>query len=165
MLGSIEQLLDVINFEYKQSTDRIDTSLLAFRAYIILLYTIDFYNSSIFNKILDSTKELIHNAFKKSEINDCLVEFLKSTLTREIFQALVGKVQSFVTVSIMSGVFQSRTIESALRVLDLFNNANNAKDLKHRIDYKDFYNDAINKETSLKDHIILWIREKDRAKR
>jgi hypothetical protein len=34
-------------------------------------------------------------------------------------------------------------------VLDVFNDANNLKRIKERVDYKEFYNDAINKEVNL----------------
>lgn len=62
-------------------------------------------------------------------------------------------------------VYESKTIECALRVLDLMNSANSLKDLKHRIDYKEFYNDAINKEISLKEHIVVWLKEREKAKK
>jgi hypothetical protein len=37
-----------------------------------------------------------------------------------------------------------------VRVLDVFNDANNLKAVKERIKYKESYNDAINKEVNLK---------------
>ena len=57
----------------------------------------------------------------------------------------------------MSGMFTGRDIETAVRVLDVFNEANNLKPFKERVDYKEFYNDAINKEVNLKDHYIMWV--------
>jgi len=36
------------------------------------------------------------------------------------------------------------------------NDANEQRDLKHRIDYKEFYNDAINKEVRMTDHFLVW---------
>ena len=39
-----------------------------------------------------------------------------------------------------------------MRVLDVFNDANNLKPVKERIEYKDFYNDDINKDVNLKEH-------------
>jgi hypothetical protein len=33
------------------------------------------------------------------------------------------------------------------------------------VDYKEFYNDAINKEVSLRDHILLWMVEKEKAQK
>lgn len=44
------------------------------------------------------------------------------------------------------GVFEGKNIENALRVLDILNSANEARLLKYKIDYKEFYNDAINKD-------------------
>ena len=54
-------------------------------------------------------------------------------------------------------MFSGKDIEVAVRVLDVFNEANNLKALKERVDYKEFYNDAINKEVNLKDHYIMWV--------
>jgi hypothetical protein len=56
-------------------------------------------------------------------------------------------------------MFTGQDIETAMRVLDLFNEANNKKPLKQRVDYKEFYNDAINKELNLKEHYEMWIYE------
>lgn len=64
----------------------------------------------------------------------------------------------------MSGVFSGKDIETAVRVLDIFNEANNLKPFLDRVDYKEFYNDAINKEVNLKDHYIMWVSERDRCR-
>lgn len=44
------------------------------------------------------------------------------------------------------------------------NNANEKRDLKHRIDYKEFYNDAINRDIKMHDHFLVWKTEKEKAK-
>ena len=68
------------------------------------------------------------------------------------------------TIQIVSGLYTSSIIENVVRVLDVFNEANEAKPLTERIDYKEFYNDAINKDVSLKEHFKLWIDSKAKAK-
>jgi hypothetical protein len=50
-------------------------------------------------------------------------------------------------------------------VLDIFNEANDSRDMKHKIDYREFYNDAINKEVNLNDHLQVWKSEREKAKR
>lgn len=70
-----------------------------------------------------------------------------------------------ITISIMSGLYKSDNIKNSVVVLDVFNQANEQKDLKHKIDFKEFYNDAINKEVNLKDHIKLWILEREKARK
>jgi hypothetical protein len=70
-----------------------------------------------------------------------------------------------ITISIMSGLFKSDNIRNCAIVLDVLNEANEQKDVKHKIDFKEFYNDAINKEVSLKDHIKLWLLEREKAKK
>lgn len=69
--------------------------------------------------------------------------------------------QSYFTISITSGMFSPKVIEECIRFLDVFNEANNQRNLKNRINYKEFYNDAVNKEISLKDHFIMWIKERE----
>lgn len=64
----------------------------------------------------------------------------------------------------MSGMFSGKSIEAAVRVVDAINEANNMKPVKERVDYKEFYNDAINKEVNLKDHYLMWVSERDRCK-
>jgi len=64
----------------------------------------------------------------------------------------------------VSGVFDSRSIEHALRVLDIFNTANEVRILSHKVDYREFYNDAINKDVSLRDHIIRWLADREKAR-
>ena len=63
----------------------------------------------------------------------------------------------------MSGVFDTHQIENAIRSLDIMNDANEKRDQKHRIDFKEFYNDAINKEVKLTDHYLVWRMERDKA--
>jgi hypothetical protein len=51
---------------------------------------------------------------------------------------IVQKIQNSITIAIVSGMFDAKTIEVAVRVVDTFNEANNIKPFKERIDYKDF---------------------------
>ena len=36
--------------------------------------------------------------------------------------------------------------------------------IKERIDYKEFYNDAINREINLKEHFEQWIMDREKAR-
>ena len=65
----------------------------------------------------------------------------------------------------MSGLHNSKAIEYSVRTVDVFNEANNARTLKERISFKEFHNDAINKEVNLSDHFIAWIREREQCKK
>lgn len=49
-------------------------------------------------------------------------------------------------------------------MIDVFNEANNKKAMKDRVEYKEFYNDAINKDTNLRDHFLIWIDERERCR-
>lgn len=52
--------------------------------------------------------------------------------------SIVQKVQSSITLSIISGTFEGKKIEIAVRVIDVFNEANNIKPYKERVEYKEF---------------------------
>ena len=86
-----------------------------------------------------------------------IIEYISITIDKKRMLSVIQTVQSSITISIMSGMFSGKDIETAVRVLDVFNEANNIKPAKERVDYKEFYNDAINKEVNLKDHYIMWV--------
>lgn len=48
------------------------------------------------------------------------------------------KIQSSITLPIYYGTFEGKKIEIAVRVIDIFNEANNLKPFKERVDYKVF---------------------------
>ena len=78
---------------------------------------------------------------------------------------IIQKIQSSITISIVSGAFDARDIEIVVRVLDVFNEANNRRALKDRVDYREFYNDAINKDVNLKEHYEQWIVEREKCRK
>jgi hypothetical protein len=43
------------------------------------------------------------------------------------------------------------------------NDANDKRDHKHKLDFKEFYNDAINKDVRLTDHYLVWKAEREKA--
>lgn len=77
---------------------------------------------------------------------------------------MIQRIQASITISIVSGVINGKAIEYSVRVLDVFNQANNQLPIKERIDYKEFYNDAINKEINLADHYSQWIVDRHKAR-
>jgi hypothetical protein len=93
-----------------------------------------------------------------------IIEYISITAEKKHMLQVTQTVQSSITISIMSGMFSGKDIETAVRVLDVFNEANNLKPFKERIDYKEFYNDAINKEVNLRDHYVMWVQERDRCR-
>ena len=93
-----------------------------------------------------------------------MTEFVKITCNKKSIQTVVDRVENFITISIMAGTFTGKDIEIAVRVLDVFNDANNLKPIKERVDYRAFYNDAINKEVNLKQHYETWILERERCR-
>jgi len=48
--------------------------------------------------------------------------------------------------------------------MDVFNDANNQKPSKERVEYKEFYNDAINKDVNLDHDFERWIKERERCR-
>ena len=90
-----------------------------------------------------------------------LIDFASIALDNKRMLNCIQTIQSSIAISIMSGVFDGKQIEIAVRVLDVLNEGNNLKAFKERVEYKEFYNDAINKEVNLKDHYIMWLKERE----
>jgi hypothetical protein len=90
-----------------------------------------------------------HDLLRERKENQKLTEFVKIACDKKTIHSVVNKVENSITISIVSGTFSGKDIETAVRVLDVFNDANNLKPVKERVDYREFYNDAINKEVNL----------------
>lgn len=74
----------------------------------------------------ETNKAIQHVAYEiiRKNKQDVLVEFLSLTLKNNIFLQIVQRIQNFITVTIVSGLFNGKDIEKALRILDIFNLAN-----------------------------------------
>lgn len=77
---------------------------------------------------------------------------------------LVSKIQGYMSISIMSGTHEFKSIETSIRVIDAFNEANKRKPFRERADYREFYNDAINKDVNLDSDFKRWIQERERCR-
>jgi hypothetical protein len=95
---------------------------------------------------------------------DHLINYITHTVDKENLQVCVQKIQSYLTLSIMTGSYEFRIIEELVRILDVFNDGNNKKPFKKRVEYKEFYNDAINKEVKLDHDFERWIKERERCR-
>lgn len=61
------------------------------------------------------------------------------------------------SISIMSGTHEFKFIETSIWVIDAFHEANKRKHFRERVDYREFYNDAINKDVNLDTDFKRWI--------
>ncbi len=157
-----EQLLQLIGTEFVQNGSSKkqlspEQTLLVWRGLLIILSS-DKIDDWDWKPVMLSLLKLFADIIK-SNSNEHIIEFLTLTIAKDRFKSLVQKLQSFITLSIISGTFDSRSIEHSLRLLDVFNSANEMRQKKHKIDYREFYNDAINKEVHLKDHIVKWLKD------
>ena len=141
---------------------RDDALLFVWRGLVMLLSN-DKLEDWDWNRQLITLLQTCTDLIKNNKPN-MMIDFLTLTVPKANFLSMVQKIQSFVTLSIVSGVFDSKSIECSLRVLDIFNQANENRLIKNKIDYKEFYNDAINNDVHLKEHIKRWIKDKERAK-
>ena len=57
------------------------------------------------------------------------------------------------------------TFEQAIIVLDALQSGNKKKPYRNRVDYKEFYNDAVNKDLDINKDFQLWIKERERCRR
>jgi len=86
-----------------------------------------------------------------------LVEYLAGAVDKTRILGILQKVHGFLSISIMSNAYQFDTIETSIRVLDIFHEANKRKSFRARLDYREFYNDAINKDVHLDTDFKRWI--------
>ena len=124
-------------------------------------FLLNFEWAQTMEQIITCCNDVLRTHKKDRFFSDFLVYCLPKATNLQIIQSL----QNYITISIMSGLHNSRSIEYSVRTVDIFSEANNSRHLKDRIHFKDFHNDAINKEVSLKDHFIAWIREREECKK
>ncbi|CDW90384.1 hect e3 ubiquitin [Stylonychia lemnae] len=162
LISALDQLLQILYYEHNQN-QTIDKALMVFRSLLMIMINdkIQWEWSSIFESIIKQMATLIKQYRKDFKLFE---SFLVVNLSRANFQQLVQLTQSYFTLSISSGTFKSKVIENGVRFLDIFNEANNKRPLKLRLSYKEFYNDAINKELNLQDHFVQWIQEREIAR-
>jgi hypothetical protein len=117
------------------------------------------------NQVLEKILKLVNDVYKKLRKDTKIFEdFVVETFTTQRIMQHVQILQSYIAISITSGLFKGENIEWTVRTLDIFNIANNRRAQKQRIHYKEFYNDAINKDVNLKDHLIMWIQEREKCR-
>jgi hypothetical protein len=83
--------------------------------------------------------------------------FWAKQIDREQLLVMIRKLQQLITLPIMMQEIDSSKIEKAVKTLDIFNEINNTFKRSHRLNYKEFHNDAINNEVNLKKHIRVWV--------
>lgn len=105
---------------------------------------------------------LVIKAYPKDHI---FIDFIRFTIPKPKFLSLIQKLQNNITIGIISGIFDTESISKCITVIDIFNEANNLRDHKNKIDYKEFYNDAINSDVRLIDHILVWKKETEKCKK
>lgn len=162
---ALSSLVELIGHQFKTSDQSLfETSLMVWRAGLILL-SFDQMKEWEWNQlqiqVLKHMKKA-HDLLRERKDTQKMTEFVKITCDKKTIQSIVQKVENSITISIVSGTFSGKDIETAVRVLDVFNDANNLKIVKERVDYREFYNDAINKEVNLNQHYETWIVERER---
>ncbi len=72
----------------------------------------------------------------------------------------VLKLQNFISIKIFGDIYTSDLIKDAIELLDIFYNTNEDKRTTE-IDFREFYNDSINKEVNIQDHYDIWLELKE----
>lgn len=164
---SVENLIELFSHEFNANGDGNPLAgLMVWRGMIILLQ-MESLQDWDWNQLLNDILKLMNSVNKelrsKGETK-VLKEFIQYTVPKDEMISTIQKIQASITISIVSGLISGRSIELAARVLDVFNEANQAMPIKERIDYKEFYNDAINREINLKEHFEQWIMDREKAR-
>mmetsp|Transcript_24220 Transcript_24220/g.23799 ORF Transcript_24220/g.23799 Transcript_24220/m.23799 type:complete len:163 (+) Transcript_24220:607-1095(+) len=119
LMKQIDSLLQILQTEFNPKHLNPEELLMVWRGFIMILsfQKVEEWDwQEILKRVLSKVVEYIK--FNKEEE---IVDFLALTLSKERFIGFVQKIQNFVTISILSNVFDSRSIENSLRMLDVFN--------------------------------------------
>lgn len=81
----------------------------------------------VFEVILEITAEVVKAMIEAQDT--IYVDFLRIAITKHRLLSSVQKMQSMITISIMSGLFKSESIKNCIIVLDVFNEANEKRDI------------------------------------
>jgi len=141
-------------------------ALMGWRALLMLLCheKLSWDWQSLLHTVLEEANNLTGKLRQSSDVFEA---FIAETFSQNELLRIVSIINSNITISITSGMFQPEKVEKAVKILDFFNLANDRRPHKQRVAYKEFYNDAINNEVNLQSHLKAWIdyREKCRVQR
>jgi hypothetical protein len=68
------------------------------------------------------------------------------------------------TISLMVNQRWKHSFEQTIMVLDILQSGNKKKPYRERLDHKEFYNDAVNKDLDINKDFNLWIKERERCR-
>jgi HECT-domain (ubiquitin-transferase) len=170
---SIDSLIDLFEGEFRIQAKTFPNTLMIWRAMLILIQFEEFMNNhDSWSPTLKKLMKLLfdtHVELRNYNQDGLLIEYLIIALNKEPMQNFVVKIQSFITISLMmnqmeDGIRWQKEYEHAIVILDVLEAANSKKPFKQRLDYKEFYNDAINKDLNLSQDFKIWMKERDRCR-
>jgi len=88
-------------------------------------------------------------------------KFIALNVPTAVMSSTVVKFQNYITIVIIEDSFKQEIIQCMIEVLDLYyqGNADGDRPAGQIIPYKEFYNDALNKEVDLRKQAEIFIRE------
>jgi hypothetical protein len=126
LIDLLLKLTESFTKEWSSSTKDFGSSLVPFRGMLMLLSKKklqDFH----WSKVLESVTKLLIDATKEERCQNKQTfyeDFMSQNIDTARFLSLVQVIQVNIAVSIMSNVFSGVSIEYAVRLLDIFNDAN-----------------------------------------
>jgi hypothetical protein len=100
---------------------------------MILLLNFDEMREWDWCELLNSILKVMNDAhiqLRKQNDTQRLIEYVRMTCDKSRMLSIIQKIQNSITIAIVSGMFDGKTIEIAVRVVDTFNEANNIKPFK-----------------------------------
>lgn len=82
------------------------------------------------------------------------------SVPKEIFSDVISIFQQYITVQLFSLGFINENVAYATRVLGILNDVNEMKHKlqKDKVDFQEFYNDAVNNIVNLRQDYMRWMR-------
>lgn len=157
---AVAGLVELFQSEYEQSARGLESALMVWRGLLMVLQ-VEHLHEWEWQAQLVAVLRLL----RQTDLKDPrLVEYLAAAVDKARVLGVVQKVHGYLSISIMSGAYQFENIETAIRVIDVFHEANKKKRFRARLDYREFYNDAINKDVHLDSDFKRWIQERERCR-
>jgi len=134
------------------------TKLFLPRALLVLLEAPDLLQP----EQTDTLVQIVHLAIDHEDayVRVQLVEWLQGYTTDHLLR-FIYPLQQFITLQICENKanYMHPDVVAAVHLLDILNSAN----VSEQVSYKEFYNDAVNKEMDMREQFKLWWRSKDES--
>lgn len=152
--------------DYGSMERTFENSLMVWRGMLALVQFEQFMNFD-WSEVLERIIKVLHLSLADLRANQnekILIEYVSLCIPRAALGNFVLRLQNYMTIYMVSQRWK-HSFEQAIMVLDVLQNGNNKKPYRERVPYKEFYNDAVNKDLDINKDFNIWIKERERCRK